>query len=74
MGPGVMSLRSCLIRVLIVTTMKVAVVGSILFINTVTAETVRGEFDECFNPHTGQVFVADDVRCTENPYATTPKS
>lgn len=55
-------------RTLVIVTMKFAVVGAIIFINNVTAPVERGEFHECFNPHTAQIFIEDDARCLENPY------
>lgn len=57
-----------LLRVTIITTLKVATLASIFFINTVTAPVERGDFDECVNHHTAQIFTADSARCAENPY------
>lgn len=55
-------------RILAITTTKFLVIGTIFFINNVTAPVERDQFDECFNPHTAQIFVEDDARCLENPF------
>lgn len=57
-----------LARILVITTMKVAVLAAIVYVNTVTAPVHRGDFDECYNHHTAQIFTADSARCVENPY------